>query len=201
METLILSWYYNRYYLHTPYATQNTYIEAHVAKEWELLESLQRSGKVCAIGVSNFRKHHIENLLKTAKIKPVINQIQFNPYVGGAPQYAKWLQSKGIAVASYMGLAPITWLKEKHLEESLNNLAKKYDTSKSTILIRWQLDQGVIVINTTKKVERMREYFDALNLTLAQEDADQITSIGQTSHLRIPIFALYDGNELGPYEY
>ncbi len=176
-------------------------MEADVAKEWELLEGLQRSGKVRAIGVSNFRKHHVENLLKTAKIRPVINQIQLNPYIGGGPQYAKWLQSQDIAVSSYMGLAPITWLKEKHLEETLNNLAGKYGVNKSTILIRWQLDQQFIVLNTTKKVERIREYFDALTLNLAQEDRDQITTIGQTSHLRIPIPALYDGGEHDPYEY
>lgn len=163
------------------------------------MEALQRSGKAKAIGVSNFRQQHVENLLKTAEIKPVVNQIQFNAYIQGAPEYAKWLQSKGIACESYMGLAPITWLKGMHLEGTLKGLAGKYGVSESTVLIRWQLDQGVIVLNTTKKTKRVKEYFAALDLKLSDEDRDEITKVGQVSHTRIPLPVLFDGGEQGPY--
>lgn len=189
----------HRYLLHSPYITGDKYVEEDVAKAWKLLEALKRSGKTKAIGVSNFRRHHVENLLKTAEIKPVVNQIQFNAYIQGAPEYAAWLQSQDIACESYMGLAPITWLKGMHLEDTLKQLAGKYGVSESAVLIRWQLDQGVVVLNTTKKVDRMKEYFAALELKLSDEDEEQITKVGQTKHVRIPVPALFDGGEHGPY--
>lgn len=129
----------------------------------------------------------------------MVNQIQFNAYIQGAPEYATWLQSQGIACETYMGLAPITWLKGMHLEGTLQELAAKYGVSESTVLIRWQLDQGLLVLNTTKKVERMKEYFAALQLKLSDGDREQITKIGQASHVRIPLPALFDGGEQGPY--
>lgn len=175
------------------------YDEASVAKIWKQLESLKRSGKTRAIGISNFRKAHVEKLLKTAEIKPVVNQIQYNPYIQGAPQYAKWLQSQGIAVQGWMGLAPITWLKGMHLADTLKELSVKYGVSPSTILIRWELDQQIIVLNTTKKVERMKEYFAALDLKLSDEDTKKITEIGQQAHVRIPVPTLFDGGDSTPY--
>lgn len=189
----------SRYLLHSPYLTGDKYVEEDVAKTWKQLEAVQRTGKARAIGVSNFRKHQVENLLKTAEIKPAVNQIQFNAYIQGAPEYARWLQSQGIACESYMGLAPITWLKGMHLEGTLRELAAKHGVSESTVLIRWQLDQGVVVLNTTKKVERMKEYFAALGLELSDGDREQITKIGQASHVRIPLPAAFDGGEQGPY--
>ncbi|KAL2291766.1 hypothetical protein FJTKL_11960 [Diaporthe vaccinii] len=191
--------YVDLYLLHSPYFSGDKYVEEDVAKAWKQLEAVQRSGKARAIGVSNFRKHHIENLLKTAEIKPVVNQIQFNPYVQGAPEFAKWLQAQGIACESYFGLAPITWLKGMHLEGTLKELAAKYGASESTVLIRWQLDQGVVVLNTTKKVERMKEYFAALELKLSDDDSEQITKVGQATHVRIPVPEMFDGGEREPY--
>ncbi|UNI23971.1 2-dehydropantolactone reductase [Purpureocillium takamizusanense] len=186
--------------LHTPYANKdNTYDEVAVAKSWKLIEAIQRSGKARAIDISNFRRTHVENLLKTAEIKPVVNQIQFHPYIQGAPEYAKWLQSQGIAIQSWMGLAPITWLGQKHLEGTLEELSAKYGVNKSTILIRWQLDQQFIVLNTTKKVERMQEYFAAVNFDLSDEDSRRITDIGQETHLRVPVGNLFDGGDFSPY--
>lgn len=189
----------SRYLLHSPYITGAKYVEEDVAKVWKHLEAVQRSGKAKAIGISNFRRHHVENLLKTAEIRPAVNQIQFHAYLQGAPGYARWLQAQGVACESYMGLAPITWLKGKHLGATLGELAARYGASESTVLIRWQLDQGVIVLNTTKKVGRMEEYFAALELRLSDEDSEKITSVGQASHVRIPLPAQFDGGEQGPY--
>ncbi|KAF3764296.1 Aldo/keto reductase [Cryphonectria parasitica EP155] len=193
--------YVDLYILHSPYIKDNKYVESDVAAAWKILESIQRAGKAKSIAVSNFRRHHIENLLKTAEIRPVANQIQFNPYLQGAPSYAAWLQeSQGIAVQTYMGLAPLTWLKGNHLDAKLAELAAKYGVSEATVLIRWQLDLGAIVLNTTKKPERMHEFFSALDLQLSAEDREEITRIGQSHHIRIPVGALYDGDEVGPYE-
>lgn len=191
--------YVDLYLLHSPYLTNDKYVEEDVAEAWKQLEAVQRAGQAKAIGISNFRRQHVENLLKTAEIKPVVNQIQFHAYTQGAPEYAKWLQSKGIACESYMGLSPITWLKGLHLEGVLKDIANRHGVSESTVLIRWQLDQNIIVLNTTKKPERMREYFAALELELSDEENEKLTSTGQATHVRIPLPVAFDGGEQGPY--
>lgn len=86
-----------------------------------------------------------------------------------------------------------------HLAPKLSELSQKYGASEAAILIRWQLDQGVVVLDTTKKVERMQEYLSALDLKLSDEDSAEITRIGQEKHVRIPVGDLYDGGEIGPY--
>lgn len=163
------------------------------------MEALQRSGKARSIGISNFRQPHVEALLATAEIKPAVNQIQFHPYLSGAPAYARWLQEQGVAVETFMGLAPLTWLRNRHLAPTLGALAAKYGVGEATVLIRWQLDQGVVVLNTSKKAERLGEFFAALDLRLSEEDCQEITRVGQETHLRIPIGAQFDGDEIGPY--
>lgn len=98
-----------------------------------------------------------------------------------------------------MGLAPITHLKGLHLEGTLEDICTKHGVSASTVLIRWQLDQGIIVLNTTKKAGRMKEYFEALDLVLGKEETEKITEVGQQKHARVPIGPLFDGLEHGPY--
>lgn len=194
----------DRYILHSPYTDSKGYDEADVAKAWSLMEDAQRAGKVRSIGVSNFRRHHVENLLKTAAIPPAVNQIQLNPYVGGAAEYVRWLAGKGIATQSYMGLAPITHLAGKgggNLDEVLGRLAEKYGVSKATVLIRWQLDLGVVVLNTTKKSERLGEFLAALGLELEEGEREEVGGGGGGEHVRTPLPFLFDGGERGPYEY
>ena len=100
-----------------------------------------------------------------------------------------------------MGLAPITHLKGMHLAETIEVLSKKYGVSGATILIRWQLDLGCVVLNTTKKTERFQEFFAAVDLDLSKDDHELITKTGQEKHVRIPVGNLFDGGELEPYEY
>lgn len=190
-----------RYLIHSPYVKDNKYDEALVARAWAQMEAVLRTGKVRNIGVSNFRRNHMTNLLKTAKVVPCVNQIQFHPYLQGAASYAAWLRSEhNIVVEGWMGLAPITHLKDKHLRETLARLAEKYQVEESAVLNRWMLDQGVVVLNTTKKTERMQEYFRSIGWHLAKEDLDEITKVGEREHIRVPVGDLFDGQEYGPYE-
>lgn len=189
-----------RYLLHSPYVKDNKYDEAIVARAWSLMESIQRTGKVRSIGVSNFRRDHITNLMKTATITPSVNQIQFHPYHQGAASYASWLRTEhGITVEGWMGLAPITHLKGKHIEALLMGLAEKYEVGESAVLIRWMLDQGVVVLNTTKRKARMEEYFQAIGWQLEEKDRQEITKVGAMEHIRVPVGNLFDGAEYEPY--
>lgn len=190
-----------RYLLHTPYLRDNKYFPEDVAAAWKQLEVLQRSGKTRSIGISNFRQSQVEELLKTAEIKPVLNQVQFHPYHSGSAAYAKWLQGHGIAVEGFFLLMPLTHLKGLHLAPKLSELAAKHRVSEATVLIRWAMDLGVISLNTSTKTERLTEFFAALDLKLSEEDSAEITRIGEQNHIRIssPSTLPFDGGEVTPY--
>lgn len=159
------------------------------------MEKVQESGKAKAIGVSSFLRPHMEAILKTATIKPVVNQIEFHPYLQRAGGYVPWLQERDIAVQSFFGLAPITWGKGGPLDGPLEAMAEKYGVDKSAILLRWHLNQNVIPITTTKNPERLQQYLQALDLRLTEEEMDKITSIGLTHHFRIRLSELFDPDD------
>jgi diketogulonate reductase-like aldo/keto reductase len=156
------------------------------------MEKVQRSGKAKAIGVSSFLRPHMEAILRVAEIHPVVNQIEFHPYLQRAGDYVPWLQKHGIAVQSFFGLAPITHAKGGLLDGPLAEMAKKYGVDASAILIRWHLNQNVISISTTTKPERLQQYLQALTLQLTDEEMEEITSVGQTHHFRIRLSELFD---------
>ena len=96
-----------------------------------------------SIGVSNYLKADLDATLKTAKVRPAINQIEFHPYLqhGDLIQYHK---SKDIKVAAYGPQLPITKFKGGPLDPILEQLAKKYAVSPGEILLRWVIDQGIV---------------------------------------------------------
>ncbi|CAI6087948.1 unnamed protein product [Clonostachys chloroleuca] len=168
--------------VHSPYLKNDAYVESDVAKAWRLMEELRRSGKVRSIGISNFRKHHVENLLKRQKSS--LRSIRFgstHTYKARPNTTIAWNQD------GFLHGTRAPYLAEgKHLDTLLEELAEKCKAAKSTILIAWQLSRGIIVLNMTKKKERVEEFFAALNIKLEGEDFDKITSIGQDKHLRTP---------------
>lgn len=159
------------------------------------MEKVQRSGKAKAIGVSSFLRPHMETILETAEIKPLVNQIEFHPYLQRAGGYVPWLQEQGIAVQGFFGLAPLTHAKGGPLDEPLARIAAKYSVDENAVLIRWCLNQGVVSISTTRKAGRMQQYFQALDLELSDEEMNEITSVGQTHHFRIRLSEMFDDDD------
>jgi diketogulonate reductase-like aldo/keto reductase len=164
--------------IHSPYLKDNKYDEALVSRAWSPLETIQQAGKVRFIGVSNFRRQRITNLLKTATVTPSVNEIQSYPYLQGAPQKASWLlREHDIQVEAKMSLAPITHLRGKHLESLLKSLAEKYWVGEGVVLIRWMLGLGAVVLNTTKKAGRLQEYLSAIRWALEESDREGISRL------------------------
>lgn len=184
--------YVDLYLVHTPYFAKT---DEDLQSAWREMEKVQESGKAKAIGVSSFLRPHMEAILKTATIKPVVNQIEFHPYLQRAGGYVPWLQERGIAVQSFFGLAPITWGKGGPLDGPLEAMAEKHGVDKSAILLRWHLNQNVIPITTTKNPERLQQYLQALDLRLTEEEMNEITSIGLTHHFRIRLSELFDPDD------
>ena len=159
------------------------------------MEDVQRTGKAKAIGLSSFLKPHVEAILKVATVKPVVNQIEFHPYLQRANNYVPWLQLQGIAVQSFFGLAPITWAKGGPLDPVLTRIAKRHGVDESTVLIRWHLNQNAISISTTKKPERLDQYILALHLCLSDEEQKEITEVGLTHHFRIRLSEKFEPDD------
>lgn len=169
------------YLIHQPYFTDT---DEGIQTAWKAMKEVKKSGKAKSIGVSNFLRSHIEAILKISTITPTINQIEFHPYLQRANDYVPWLQSKGIEVESFFGLAPLTRGPGGPLDSVLKRIAKKHGVDASAVLIKWQLNQNVIPLTTTKTLERMKGYLAVPDLQLSKDEQDEITNVGLSYHFR-----------------
>ncbi|KAL1846357.1 hypothetical protein Plec18167_007962 [Paecilomyces lecythidis] len=172
--------YVDLYLIHAPFFAKS---DEDLQKAWAELEKVKESGKAKSIGVSNYQQKHLEATLKTAKIQPSINQIEFHPYLqhGNLVPFHK---EKSIATASYGPLTPVTRAKGGPLDGLLSTLAKKYAVSEGDILLRWAIQRGDVVISTSGKESRLNEYLRALLFKLTPKEVDEIAELGQQKHYR-----------------
>jgi diketogulonate reductase-like aldo/keto reductase len=161
-------------------------------KGWLALESIKKAGKAKSIGVSNHLRPHIEAILEVATIIPVVNQIEFHPYLQRANNYVPWLKEHGIQVTSYGGLTPLRKGAGGPLDETLKNIATKHGVSENAVLIQWQIQQDVVPITTSSKPERIAEYLQGVNLKLDPEEVEEITKVGLSHHFRAFQVARFD---------
>jgi diketogulonate reductase-like aldo/keto reductase len=148
------------------------------------MEKVKKSGLAKSIGVANHQRPHLETILKVATIIPAFNQLEFHPYLQRAHNYLPWMREHGIEVASFNGLTPIRSGRPGPLDEPLARIAKSHGVSENAVLLRWQIEQNVVPVTTTSKVERLQEYFSAVDLKLTCEEVEEITQIGLTHHFR-----------------
>jgi methylglyoxal/glyoxal reductase len=144
---------------------------------WAFFESLYESKKVRAIGVCNFTIHHMRDLLETAKIKPMINQVELHP---GLPQFPlqKYLEAENIALESY-GPFMKGGVFQDHYFETLLEIAKKYQKTVAQIVIAWGLNRNIIMIPKSVTPKRILENFEAKDIKLDLEDINSINKLSR----------------------
>lgn len=173
----------NLWLIHTPIS----YLESGLGKAWEIMEGLQKEGKAKSIGVSNYRIKDLEETLKTAKVTPAANQIEFHPYVYDvAESLVQFCQQHDITIECYGPLCPITKFKGGPVDEVVEKIAKETGLNEAGVLLKWakQVSKGVIVTTSTKS-ERLAEQLDALAAKdLTQEQIDAISTAGKKLHKR-----------------
>lgn len=172
--------YIDLYLLHYPYFAKS---EEQLQAAWADLETVYDSGKVGAIGVSNFTKDHIETVLKTARIIPASNQIELNPYLPRV-ELQEYQRQKGIQTFAFSPLSPIVRAKPGPLDDVVENIAQKHGVSTAVVLLRWALEQGIAVVTTSTQKERMEEHLLALKISLSEEEVSLISQIGSQKHFR-----------------
>ena len=171
----------SRYLIHGPFFAKN---EEDLQQAWKGMEAVKQAGKARSIGVSNYLRQDLEATLKTAKDPPVINQLEYHPYLQRANGYVPWMQEQNIQVGAFKGLTPLARCKEGPLREPLERMALAHGTNASAVLLSWHIQRNVVAVTTSRKEERLREYGEALKIKLTREELDEISRIGLTYHHR-----------------
>lgn len=142
------------------------------AETWKAMEDLYAEGKLRAIGVSNFFERHLEELLKTARVVPFVNQIKVCP---GQPQaeLISYCRKKGILIEGYSPLGTGGVFKS----EEMRRLSEKYKRSIAQICIRWALQRGVVPLPKSVSAGRIKENIDVFDFELSKEDIDLISNL------------------------
>ena len=168
--------YVDLYLIHHPSSVKDGGRPA-LQEAWKAMEKVQQSGKAKSIGVSNFQKPDFETILEVATIPPAINQIEFHAYFQ-RPDLIAYHREKGITVSAYGPLTPITRAKGGPLDGYLEGLAKKYAVEPAEILLRWCIDQDIIPITTSGKMQRLSDYLRCLAFKLTPKELEEISKIG-----------------------
>jgi diketogulonate reductase-like aldo/keto reductase len=175
----------SRYLIHQPWFTES---EAELQKAWATMEALQQAGLAKSIGVSNYLPTHLNAILKTAKVIPACNQIEFHPYLQRTELLA--LHKKhGIATTAYAPLTAATRAAGGPVDDYVSRLVKKYAVSENEIFLRWCIDQDIVPITTSSKEQRLSDYLRAATFKMTPAEVNQINELGQQKHHRQVVHA------------
>jgi diketogulonate reductase-like aldo/keto reductase len=141
---------------------------------WKAMEEILSSGKARAIGVSNFLIKHLDELLSSAKVIPVLNQIECTPYLFNKP-LIDYCERHSIAITASSPLTRGMKLNDSRLLQIANN----YQKTPAQILIRWGLQHGFIELPKSKHKRRIEENLQVFDFTLTKEDLNELDSFSE----------------------
>ncbi|MFW7149129.1 aldo/keto reductase [Streptococcus pyogenes] len=174
--------YVDLYLIHwpNPKALRNTWKEAN-AQAWQYMEEAVEAGLIKSIGVSNFMVHHLEALPETAKITPAINQIRLAPgcYQKEVVDYCK---ANEILLEAWSPLGQ----GEIFDNETMQQLANKYDKTVAQVALAWSLAEGFIPLPKSVHDERIKENMAIFDVSLTQEDKKTIRYLSGMSAIPNP---------------
>lgn len=160
--------YLDLFLIHWPTPARDLYSDT-----FRAFVQLQKDGLVRSIGVSNFLPEHLDRIIGDTGVTPAVNQIEVHP------QYQQldvrdFHKQHGIAIESYSPLGSGKGLLD---EEAIATIAKKYDKSPAQTVIRWHLQQGLIVIPKSVHPERIKENLDVFDFELDEDDLAAIAKL------------------------
>lgn len=143
---------------------------------YRLMEKAYKEGKVRAIGLSNFTKEQIQEILNICEIKPSVLQTEIHPY-SQEKELKDFLSKEDIAIQAWYPLGH----GDKALlqEEVFTRLAKKYHKSNAQIILRWHLQEGNIVIPGSKNPDHIRDNFDLFDFALDDDEMSDIAALNK----------------------
>jgi len=157
--------YLDLYLIHWP-------VPGKYKETWKALETLYREKRVRAIGVSNFLQHHLEDLLPESSVVPMVNQMEFHPYLI-QQDLLDYCKGKGI---QYEAWSPLMQGSIFDLD-TFKDLAKKYNKTIAQIVLRWDLQKGVVTIPKSSKKQRILDNADVFDFSISEEDMAKIDQL------------------------
>lgn len=158
--------YVDLYLIHQPYG------DVHGA--WRAMEELQQTGKIRAIGVSNFQPDRLADLMAFNKVVPAVNQIEVNPF-NQQLHAAPWMQSRQIQPQAW---APFAEGRNGLFQHPvLTAIGAKRGKSVGQVVLRWIFQRGIASLAKSVRKERMKENLDILDFELSQDEMVQIAAL------------------------
>ncbi|SCS33858.1 aldo/keto reductase [Staphylococcus caeli] len=165
--------YLDLYLMHWPGTDEAVMIDT-----WQGMEDLYKENKVKNIGVSNFNVEHLEALLAQVSIKPVINQVEFHPYLLQA-SLNRYLDVQNIHMESWSPLMNAQILED----ETVKAIAKEVGKSPAQVIIRWNIEHGVVVIPKSVTPSRIEENLEVFDFSLTAEQIERLDKLNENSRI------------------
>ncbi len=171
--------YLDLYLIHwpNPVAMRDHWAEAN-AESWRAMEEAVQDGKIRSIGVSNFRKRHLDELLKTAEIKPAVNQIMLNPS-DLQPDVVKVNNELGLLSEAYSPLGTGGLLGN----ETVKEIASEVGKSPAQVLIRWSLEHGFLPLPKSVHDKYIQANVEVFDFNLNSEQMNRLDNLHGVSGL------------------
>lgn len=168
MEELALD-YLDLFLIHWPLPGKGDFVET-----WKALEEIYRSGRVKAIGVSNFQPQHLRRLLEDSEVVPAVNQIEVHPYLTQADARAFGAEHD-IATEAWSPIA-----QGKVLDDpTIKRIAERVGKTPAQVTLRWHLQRGDIVFPKSVTQKRIEENFDLFDFELGEGDLGEISALNR----------------------
>lgn len=180
--------YIDLYLIHWPNVAPGAMWKKLNAETWRGFEECYNRGLVKNLGVSNFMIHHLEELFKTAKIKPVVNQLHISP-IWQQKEVVNWCKEHDIQCVAWSPLVRYNdWagntlgnqdysVCEDWTADTMNELSQRYNKSKAQISLRWSIQKGLIPLAKSTHVERMKENLDIFDFVISEDDMAKLDNL------------------------
>lgn len=165
--------YLDLYLIHWPGTDESVMIET-----WKGMEALYESGKVKNIGVSNFNIEHLEVLKSQTSIKAVINQVEFHPYFT-QQELRTYLDTESIYMESWSPLMNAEIL----TDETINAIAEEIGKSPAQVVIRWNIEHGVVTIPKSITPHRIEENINIFDFSLTANQMERIDALNENKRI------------------
>jgi len=151
---------------------------------WKGMEELHKAGKVKSLGVSNFNSEQLTRILNEGTIKPVMNQVECHPYLNQT-QLLNFCKERQIALTAYCPLgspdrpSPMKAKNEPTLLDHpvIKEIAAKYNKTNGHVLIKFQVQRGIVVIPKSVNPSRMKANLDVFDFELSSEDLAKLNAL------------------------
>jgi methylglyoxal/glyoxal reductase len=141
---------------------------------WQALEKLYEEGYVRAVGVSNFQPHHLEELKQSAEVFPMVNQVEYHPWLT-QPELHQYCKENNVQLEAW---SPLT-RGRKLDDETITALAEKYGKTPAQVILRWDLQTDVVTIPKSVTTDRIRENAEIFDFELTEEDVKKISDLNE----------------------